>query len=58
MKGKTMARVNGKKRKARELQKRIDHFKNFRTLYPTFTQIQIDGTERRIKAIEDRILEL
>lgn len=53
-----MARVNGKKREMARLEKKLARFKAFREQYPNFTPAQIDGTERRIKAVEDMISEL
>jgi hypothetical protein len=53
-----MARVNGKKRELARLEAKLERFKAFRELYPTFTPSQIDGTERRIKAVEETISEL
>lgn len=50
-----MARVNGKKRELARLEEKLSRFKAFREQYPTFTPSQIDGTERRIKAVEDMI---
>lgn len=50
-----MARVNNKKREMARLEAKLEKFKAFRELYPTFTPAQIDGTERRIKAVEAMI---